>query len=125
MRVLHLEDDAMKYANIQRVLNRGGVTDIVWEKNVADGIETIEDAIMDHNPFDLIITDMHYPMKYGEKPVWDAGEHFIAKMQAKNIKTPIIVCSSINEKITNILGNVWYQEKRDWETEMLNLLKSV
>ena len=31
MRVLHLEDDAMKYANIQRVLNRGGVTDIVWE----------------------------------------------------------------------------------------------
>ena len=42
-----------------------------------------------------------------------------------NIKTPIIVCSSINEKIPNILGNVWYQEKRDWETEMLNLLKSV
>lgn len=52
MRVLHLEDDAMKYANIQRVLNRGGITDIVWEKNVADGIENIEDAIMDHNPFD-------------------------------------------------------------------------
>lgn len=63
MRVLHLEDDAMKYANIQRVLNRGGITDIV--------------------------------------------------------------CSSINEKIPNILGNVWYQEKRDWETEMLNLLKYV
>ena len=59
MRVLHLEDNAMKQAAIQRVLSRGGVTEVVWEKNVADGIEAVEDSIMDHTTFDLIITDMH------------------------------------------------------------------
>ena len=56
--------------------------------NVVPTIESLP-SYRRYYPFDLIITDMHYPMKYGEKPVWDAGEHFIAKMQAKNIKTPI------------------------------------
>lgn len=125
MRVLHLEDNAMKQAAIQRVLSRGGETEVVWEKNVADGIEAVEDSIMDHTTFDLIITDMHYPVKSGAKAEWDAGEQFIAKMQAKKIQTPIIVCSSLNEKIPNIYGNVWYQENRDWESELLDLIKKL
>ena len=46
-------------------------------------------------------------------------------MQAKKIQTPIIVCSSLNEKIPNIYGNVWYQENRDWESELLDLIKKI
>ena len=73
MRVIHLEDNAMKHAAIQRTLNRAGVTDLTWVKNVEDGIEVIKEAMEDGNPFDLAITDMHYPLSYGEEPDWRAG----------------------------------------------------
>ena len=32
---------------------------------------------------------------------------------------------SLNEKITDIYGNVWYQENRDWESELMELIKKI
>ena len=65
MKIIHLEDDGIKYSTIKRVLVDAGIRneDIVWVNNVEDGIEQIERAIKECSPFDVAITDQHYPLK--------------------------------------------------------------
>ena len=69
MKIIHLEDDVIKYSTIKRVLMNVGIRndDVVWTDNVEDGIEQIEKAIKDGEPFELAITDQHYPLKKGMK----------------------------------------------------------
>ena len=120
MRIIHLEDDVMKFPAIKRVLMDAGIRndDIVWVNNVEDGIEQIEKAIEEGTPFELAITDQHYPLKKGMKADIDAGERFIYTIQNKGITLPIIVCSSMDMEYRNVYGNVWYSERSDWENEL-------
>lgn len=120
MRIIHLEDDVIKFSTIKRVLLDVGIKneDIVWVNNVEDGIEQIEKAIEEGNPFALAITDQHYPLKKGMKADIDAGEIFIQTVQNKGMTLPIIVCSSMDMEYRNVYGNVWYSERSNWELEL-------
>ena len=67
MRILHLEDSPAKYTDIRAVLLSCGIRpdDIVWVKNLTDGIFELKEAEKGGNHFDLAITDMYYPVEPG------------------------------------------------------------
>ena len=127
MKIIHLEDDGIKYSTIKRVLVDAGIRneDIVWVNNVEDGIEQIERAIKECSPFDLAITDQHYPLKKGMKADFDAGEIFIDTIKNKGIMLPIIVCSSMDLEYKNVYGTVWYSDRSDWEAELQGYIKKL
>ena len=43
----------------------------------------------------------------------EAGFKLIERMKKAGIYIPVIVCSSLNYSIPNILGNVWYNKLND------------
>ncbi|MBE5923548.1 MAG: response regulator [Lachnospiraceae bacterium] len=108
MRVLNVEDDPMKHDNIKRALNRMGITDITYVECENDAMISVLDSIENNTPYDLIISDMQFPLFSNGKPDDTAGETFIAELQEHNIDIPIIVCSSFRLNIPNILGCVHY-----------------
>lgn len=52
----------------------------------------------------LIITDMHYPMRKGEEGDFDAGEKLLGILKERGIDTKVIICSSLNIKIREAYG---------------------
>ena len=44
MRVLHIEDDAIKHTKICRVLTSCDIKEISWAKNLEDGITLLKEA---------------------------------------------------------------------------------
>lgn len=63
MKVLNFEDSVYKANAIRKVLNQCGVAKVELVSNVEDGLQMLKNAEDTGDPFDLIITDMHYPMK--------------------------------------------------------------
>ena len=85
MRILNFEDDVYKANDIKKVLNdRCGVTDVTQVDNVEEGLELLIQEKEAGNPFDLIITDMHYPMRKGEEGDFDAGEKLLGILKESN-----------------------------------------
>lgn len=125
MKALHLEDNRIKHGKISREMRNAGVTEIHWVKSVESGLRKIEESIAAGEPYDLAITDMHYPIVDGGAAEWEAGSRFIERITDMQIELPIILCSSLNMNDVNIYGCVWYQENRDWETELRNLILSL
>lgn len=74
MKVLNFEDSVYKANAIRKVLNQCGVAKIELVSNVEDGLQMLKNAEDTGDPFDLIITDMHYPMKQGAVSDTEAGE---------------------------------------------------
>lgn len=120
MKVLNVEDTAIKHANIRKVLNQSGITEIDWAKNLADGIALLQQPKV----YDLVITDMYYPLESGGSEE-EAGKILIGKMKEMQLNIPIIVCSSARYRIEEILGAVLYSEKNDWERQLKELVRSL
>ncbi len=62
MKILHLEDNVEKHMNINSVLESIRETDVAWVTCVHAGMEKISEAENTGKPFDLVISDMHYPV---------------------------------------------------------------
>lgn len=125
MRVLHLEDTVMKHIAIKRVLNQLGIYDIFWVKNVEEGLTVIKEAQENGKMFDFIITDMHYPLSNGMPADSSAGDRFMESLMDKNIRIPVIVASSANEKREDAFGCVCVREPRNWEEELSQLVRKI
>lgn len=121
MRIIHFEDSMDKHMEIFRVLKRVGIRNAAWVTSVSDGMKEIETALESGTPFDLAITDMHYPLKSGGPSDWRAGERLIQILIEKNINLPVIVCSTKNYRIPGSYGSVWYSDLSDWEMELIDL----
>ena len=121
MRVLNIEDNAIKHAKITRVIRKSGINDIDWAKNLKDGLTMLEYAKNDGKPYDLVVTDMYYPLEAGGEEV-EAGEVFIEKMEEVKDNTAIILCSSVSYKYPQIYGNLYYSDRSNWEEELENYL---
>ena len=122
MRVLHIEDDAIKHTKIRRVLTSCDAKEISWAKNLEDGITLLKEAKSDGKAYQLIITDMYYPLETGGEEV-EAGEIFIQKMKEMQDDTPVILCSSVNYKYPELFGSLYYSEESGWEEKLKSLLK--
>lgn len=109
-RVLNIEDTAMKHVAIVRALNKSRIGLIDHATTGEQGIELVEKSILEGKPYDLIITDMHFPI-YDEIDS-EAGMKVIAELQKREINIPVVVCSSV--RYGNLPGAVkciYYNEK--------------
>ena len=87
MKVLNFEDSVYKANAIRKVLNQCGVAKIELVSNVEDGLQMLKNAEDAGAPFDLIITDMHYPMKQGAVSDTEAGEKLVQLLQEQGKQT--------------------------------------
>lgn len=122
MRIIHLEDSVDKHMEVCRELRKMGITNVEWATNVSEGLGQIETAILNGTPFNLAITDMHYPLRRGDVADWKAGEYLIETLAKKGIDLPVILCSTRNYRISGAYGSVWFSDLSDWEIDLCNLI---
>lgn len=120
MRILHFEDNAEKYMAIQSVLKSMGIHDVVWEESVEAGLKQLE-----NNTFDVVISDMHFPIHPNGPADWEAGAMVIEELQKRNIDISVIIISSMCLQIPQAYKCIWCVDSRDWETELRNCLKTL
>lgn len=114
-----VDDDVFKGADIRKALEINGVRNVMTVRNQEKLWEQIyygEDKI------DLIVTDMQYPLEAGEVVDEEAGFKLIERMEKEKIDIPVIVCSSLNYRIPNILGSIWYSELNDLNSNFKEVL---
>ena len=113
------DDDVFKENNIRKALEFNGIRNITTVRNQE---KLWEQLYQSEDPIDLIVTDMQYPLKAGEAVDKEAGLKLIERMENEKIHIPVIVCSSLNYKIPEILGSVWYNERNDLNVEFCEVL---
>lgn len=123
MRVLNVEDNTIKHHEIKSALNRMGITDIMLAECENDAVISVLESIENNIPFDLIITDMQFPLSSNGRPDDDAGMKLLAELKEHNVDIPVIVCSSYRLRLPDVLGCVHYcPEKTDLWEEFRNLI---
>lgn len=120
LKIIHLEDSVIKHIAISRVVEKMAQVD--WVTDMASGIEKIDYAIEKGVPYDLAITDMHYPLSPGIRADWEAGKIFVDVVNQKYDNLPVIICSTHNVKNPKAYGSVWFSDLNDWENELKALI---
>ncbi|MCI8693053.1 MAG: response regulator [Lachnospiraceae bacterium] len=117
-----VDDDVFKGADIRKALEFNGIRNVMIVRNqekLWNQIYHGEDKI------DLIVTDMQYPLEAGAAVDKEAGFKLIERMEKEKIHIPVIVCSSLNYSIPNILGSVWYNELNDLNSKFKEALSKL
>ena len=124
-RVLNIEDVVTKHVDVKRALERCGVSYIDHADNAVDGLDMIEAAIAEGKPYDLLVSDMYFPVSKGGSEV-QAGMYVIEELQARGINLPVIVCSSARMVIPEIVGCIYYSPYwGDLDADMRELVEQV
>ena len=123
-KVLNIEDFPSKHVDVRRALERCGVPYIDHAETAVDGLDMIEAAIAEGKPYDLIVSDMYFPMTRGGMEV-QAGMYVIEELQARGIDVPVIVCSSARMVITEIVGCIHYSLRNDLDADMREMVDIV
>ena len=118
MKILIIEDTALKFASISRVLKNAGFTEIDSEKNLEDGLNAIEKSVKSDDKYGVIITDMWYPRE-DRGPEEQCGLELVDTVKARGYNIPVIICSNQQYRCENALGEVLYKENGDWDKELL------
>lgn len=117
-----VDDDVFKGTDIRKALEFNGIRNVMIVRNqekLWNQIYHGEDKI------DLIVTDMQYPLEAGAAVDKEAGFKLIERMEKEKIHIPVIVCSSLNYSIPNILGSVWYNELNDLNSKFKEALSKL
>lgn len=124
-RVLNIEDVVTKHVDVKRALSRCGVPYVDHADNAVDGLDMIEAAIAEGKPYDLLVSDMYFPISKGGSEV-QAGMYVIEELQARGINLPVIVCSSARMVIPEIVGCIHYSPYwNDLDADMRELVEQV
>ena len=124
-KVLNFEDLPSKHVAVRRALENCGVSYIDHAENAVDGLDMIEAAIAEGKPYDLIVSDMYFPVSKGGMEV-QAGMYVIEELQARGINIPVIVCSSARMVIPEIVGCIHYNPYRnDLNADMREMIDIV
>lgn len=124
MKVLYIEDDIFKQHDICKALSTCGVNDVDWCDNISEGWQKVMSSMEGEKQYDLIITDMYYPVEPGGVEV-RAGDVLIDRVINNKITIPVILCSSANLNYSNIYGCVYYNEMRNWEADLQMLVRKL
>ena len=116
------DDDVFKGIDIRKALEFNGISNIITVRNQEKLWEQIYQG---EEKIDLIVTDMQYPLEVGEVVDKEAGFKLIERMEKEKIDIPVIVCSSLNYSIPNILGSVWYNKLNDLNSNFKELLSKL
>ena len=77
MRVLNVEDNPMKHYQIKRALEYCGAKNVVCRDNLEEGLQTLKETMRTDKHYDLVVTDMNYPLQKGGESCGQAGEILI------------------------------------------------
>lgn len=113
IKALILDDEAIKSSAIKRALKSCGICDIRECSNQESGMEYIYQCLKEGSSVGLVVTDMYYPLEFGQEPDENGGIKLIERLTKENIEIPVIICSSINIREPRALGCVWYNKNRD------------
>lgn len=121
IKVINIEDDAIKYVAIRRSLKSNGVSEVDRARNAEEGLDMIDNAIEKDEPYELLVLDMQFPVSgtYNK----EAGRYVIKELKSKNINIPIIICSSINYDIPDVVGCIFYNKSRNLNWDMKEVLE--
>lgn len=123
-KVLNIEDTVFKHIAIKRALNKAGVPFVDEAATGDKGLAMIEKSIAEGNPYDLVITDMHFPI-YGEDDV-QAGMKVIHELKRRGIEIPVVVCSSLRYNIPEVVECIFFNQKsRDIDADIREMLKKI
>lgn len=122
MNILQFEDNTEKYMAIRSALEHIGTFDIMWAQSVEEGMRYLDDS--DAN-FDVILTDMQFPVRETGSPDWSAGEMVIREVQRRMLQIPVITISSAWMRIEEAYACIWYMESRNWEEELKQTLQKI
>ena len=123
-RILNIEDTMSKHIAIFRALKKCGITSVDRAENAEDGLASIEQAIRDDKPYDLLITDMHFSVN--GKDDTRAGMYVIEELRNREINIPIVVCSSLRLQIDGTEGCIYYNERSgDLDTDVREMIEKV
>ena len=122
MKVLNVEDNPIKHCQIRRALEQCGVKEVDCCNNLQDALYLLEERTGMGRRYDLIVTDMNYPLEKGGETCGQAGEILSQRIKEDGIEIPIIICSSRRFSSEGILGSVWYSELRDIEEDFRKVL---
>ena len=125
MRVLNVEDNPVKHFNIVEALRRMNITDVTLEETENGAIMSVLEGIDNNTPFDLIISDMQFPLFTNGRPDDDAGLTLLAELKEHEIDIPVIFCSSFRLGIPGVLGCVHYSRDTDLWEEFRNLIDDI
>ena len=120
-RIIQVEDEPIKGAAIKRVLRDEGFRNLLQVDTAEKCIEEIQKAFKEGNPYDLLISDMHFDF-FGQDDE-QAGEKTVAKLRELGIEIPVIYCSSLNYQLPEAVACVNYNPYRNWEQQMREALK--
>jgi len=124
-KVLNIEDLPTKHVAVRRALERCGVPYIDHVDNAVDALDMIEAAIVEGKPYDVIVSDMYFPISKGGYEV-QAGMYVIEELEAREIAVPVIVCSSARMVIPEIVGCIHYSPYRnDLDADMREMIDIV
>lgn len=121
MRILHFEDNTTKYMAIHSVVQSLGIEDITWVESVEEGLECLRDTT---SSYDVILSDMHFPITKWGKPEWEAGDRVIQEVKKRGLDIPVIIISSAQMRVDGAYAAIWYSDSRDWESELRKCLQS-
>lgn len=119
-KILNIEDDVLKHCEINRALEWNCLPKAEFATTAEKGIEMIETAIAEGAPYELLITDMHFPVNGEDNH--KAGIYVMDELKRKNILIPTIVCSSVRYSIPEIVGCIFYNRSRDLNWDFRELL---
>ena len=122
IKVVIADDDVFKGIDIRKALEFNGIRNIMTVRNQE---KLWEQIYRGEEKIDLIVTDMQYPLEAGEAVDEEAGFKLIERMEKEKIDIPVIVCSSLNYSIPNILGSVWYNKLNDLNSNFKKLLSKL
>ena len=126
MRVLNIDDNIYKKMAIKRALDEICRAQVEWAMDLNDAINAVRKAKEEGKPFDLIITDMNYPVRTGEPSYGRAGVRLIHKLQEIGEGSiPVIVCSTVNYQVEEAAGCVWYNDSRILSLDFKNILRRI
>ncbi|MCX4319989.1 hypothetical protein AALB52_17590 [Lachnospiraceae bacterium 38-14] len=122
--VLLVEDDVFKGSHEKRALKHVYPGKILWEKDFADGMETLKNY---SEKIDFIFLDMYFPLEYGEVIYPECGLKFLKEMNRLGYGgIPVIVCSTVPMQLLghkNVLGCICYHRELDLEQEIIRIWK--
>ena len=114
-----VDDDVFKGSDIRKALEFNGIKSIMTVRNQE---KLWEQICRGEEKIGLIVTDMQYPLGEGEAVDEEAGLKLIERMEKEKIEIPVIVCSSLNYRIPNILGSIWYNKLNDLDFSFKEVL---
>lgn len=125
LRTLVVDDSIIKTMDIKRALEFNSIRDVRLVGNLEAVWEEIEKGEETGERIDLIVTDMHYPLRPGGEADHGAGFILLEELKRKGMEIPVIICSSKNYNEPAALGCVWYSDRTDINFDFKEILQKL